>query len=383
MPTASVLITAYACRPDGDRESVAAWEWCRAAAARHDVWLLTTAGSAAHIAAELARQPVPSLTVVPVEPPTSLWHHAIWSRLASRAARRLDAEHNFDVIHHLAADTDRRPIGLVRRSGARVIWGPAAATSPAPPALAKWLGAGGLIAELVRRAVTAPLHALTVRRLAKHVNLVVARDNDAAWAYRRAGQVVVHPAVTIRRQLSGGHQERLAPPGVRTALFVGRLIPSRGLLLAIATLSHPAADGWELRVIGDGPEWFRADRMADRLGVRDRVEFLGSLPRREVLAAMSRSDGLLAPTIGGSPGWAVAEALASGCPVVCLDRGAPAVLVGPGEGAVVPSRGDITAALAEGLAGLSGRIEPVDRWAPDRLPDVLADWYAGSVVPRG
>jgi hypothetical protein len=25
----------------------------------------------------------------------------------------------------------------------------------------------------------------------------------------------------------------------------------------------------------------------------------------------------------------------------------------------------------------------VDRWAPDRLPDVLADWYAGSVVPRG
>lgn len=377
---AKVLITAYACRPDGDRESTAAWEWCRAAATRHDVWLLTTAGSAAHLEAELARRPLPSLTVVPVEPPTSLWHHAVWRRMAARAVRRMSAEHGFDVIHHLASDTDRRPEALVRRTGARVIWGPAGATTPAPPVFARWLGVRGLAVELLRRVIAAPVRLLTVRRLARSVDLVVARDNDTAQAYRHAGHVTVHPAVTIGPLTSGGHQERLGPAGVRTALFVGRLIPSRGLLLAIAALAYRAAGSWELRVIGDGPDWRRADRLADRLGVRDRVEFLGQLPRREVLATMARADGLLAPTIGGSAGWAVAEALASGCPVVCLDRGAPAALVGPGDGVVVPWRGDIPAGLADGLAGLTGRIEPADRWSPGRLPDVLAGWYAESAV---
>ena len=378
MPIVKVLLSAHGCHPDGDRGSVAAWDWCRAAAARHDVWLVTGADSARLLLAELARRPVPSLTVVPVDLVSP--QRLAWGRAAARTIRRLHAEHGFDVIHHLATDTDRRPAGLVRRTGARVVWGPAGATSPVPLALARWLDGPGLELEVLRRLFAVPAQRLAARRLGRHVDLVVARDNEAARAYRRTGEVVVHPAVTIPRLSSGGHHEQYGPPGVPTALFVGRLIASRGLLLAISALARPAAGSWELRVIGDGPEWRRADRLADHLGVRDRVEFLGQLPRAEVLKAMTRADALLAPTLGESAGWAVAEALASGCPVVCLDRAAPSILVGPGEGAVVSSHGDIPDALAAGLAELSGRIEPVDRWAPDHLTDILAGWYAGSSV---
>jgi glycosyltransferase involved in cell wall biosynthesis len=76
--------------------------------------------------------------------------------------------------------------------------------------------------------------------------------------------------------------------------------------------------------------------------------------------------------------WTIAESLARGCPVVCLDRGAPAALVGPGEGAVVSWRGDVVGALADALGNVTSRIEPVDRWAPGRLPGILAGWYAAE-----
>ncbi|MDX6281253.1 MAG: hypothetical protein QOH03_2324, partial [Kribbellaceae bacterium] len=145
-------------------------------------------------------------------------------------------------------------------------------------------------------------------------------------------------------------------------------------------LARPEAAKWELRVIGDGPDWRRAERLAEELGVRDRVEFVGQLPREEVLAAFLRADAMLAPAMREAAGWAVAEALASGCPVVCIDRAGPSVIVSPEDGVVVPLQGDVVGGLAKGLASLNGRIDPVNRWAPERLPAVLATWYSTTRV---
>jgi glycosyltransferase involved in cell wall biosynthesis len=158
------------------------------------------------------------------------------------------------------------------------------------------------------------------------------------------------------------------------------MIPWKGLLIAISVLARPEAANWELRVIGDGPDWRRAERLAEELGVRDRVEFVGQLPREEVLAAFLRADAMLAPAMREAAGWAVAEALASGCPVVCIDRAGPSVIVAPEDGAVVPWQGDVVGGLAKGLASLKGRIDPVNRWAPERLPNVLATWYSTTRV---
>ena len=212
-------------------------------------------------------------------------------------------------------------------------------------------------------------------------DLMVAQNNDVAEVFRPyAREIVVQPNVAIRRFTASGPYEPFGAPGVKTALFVGRLIPWKGVLLAISALARPEAADWELRIIGDGPDWGRAESLAWQLGVRDRVEFMGALPREDVLAAMFRADALLAPAIREAAGWAVTEALASGCPVVCVDRGGPAVIVGPGEGVTVPWRGDVVGELARGLASLQGRITPVDRWGPDRLPDLLAEWYTPARV---
>jgi glycosyltransferase involved in cell wall biosynthesis len=357
------------------------------------VWLLTRGKFAHEIAEELAIRPVPSLTVVPLELPKWLlnlrrrpadvyWYYPLWQGLARTTARRLHAEHSFDVIHHLTFATDWMPAGVVEKSSAKVIWGPVGGSTTAPLSMAHWLGPRGLVAELVRRAYTGLRRRITGRKLAQSADLVVAQNNDEAEHFRKyAREVVVQPNVAISRFTASGPYEPFTF-GVKTALFVGRLIPWKGVLLAISALARPEAADWELRVIGDGPDWGRAERLALELGVRDRVEFMGQLPREEVLAAMFRADALLAPALREAAGWAVTEALASGCPVVCLDRGGPSVIVGPGEGVAVSWRGDVVGELARGLASLRGRITPVDRWGPDRLPDILADWYSPARVSR-
>src|SRR5207244_8530023 len=108
---------------------------------------------------------------------------------------------------------------------------------------------------------------------------------------------------------------------------------------------------------------------------------MGALPREEVLAAMFRADALLAPAFREAAGWAVTEALASGCPVVCVDRGGPAVIVGPDEGVTVPWRGDVVGELARGLASLRGRITPVGRCGPRPLPPPPAERYSPHRAP--
>jgi glycosyltransferase involved in cell wall biosynthesis len=90
---------------------------------------------------------------------------------------------------------------------------------------------------------------------------------------------------------------------------------------------------------------------------------------------------LLFPSMHDAGGWAVAEALSLGCPVICLDRGGPAVVVGAGEGVKVPVTGDVVGGLARGLSSLEGRIPPVVRWTAGRLPSLLDRWY-GQVVER-
>jgi glycosyltransferase involved in cell wall biosynthesis len=387
-----VLLSAYACRPQGGSEPGAGWAWAKAAARDHDVWLLTRGKFAHEIAEELAVRPVPALTVVPLELPKWIlrlrrrpsdvyWYYPLWQGLAGRTARRLQAEHSFDVIHHLTFAVDWMPAGVVEESSAKVIWGPVGGSTTVPLSMAHWLGPRGVMAELVRRAYTGLRRRVTGRKLARSADLMVAQNNDVAEAWRPyAREIVVQPNVAIRRFTASGPYEPFGAPGIKTALFVGRLIPWKGVLLGISALARPEAANWELRIIGDGPDWRRAERLAEELGVRDRVEFMGQLPREEVLAAMFRADALLAPALREAAGWAVTEALASGCPVVCVDRGGPAVIVGPGEGVAVPWRGDVVGELAKGLASLRGRITPVDRWGPDRLPDILSTWYAPARV---
>src|SRR5262249_10996597 len=107
-------------------------------------------------------------------------------------------------------------------------------------------------------------------------------------------------------------------------LAVGRLVGKKGhetLLLAAAQLRDRGLD-FTLRLVGEGPEWPRLQRLVHELRLADRVVFLGPLDENEVRAEYECADVFALPcrklANGDQDGLpnVVPEAMAHGLPVV-------------------------------------------------------------------
>lgn len=387
-----VLISAYACGPDQGPEATAGWALARAAAETGDVWILTRERFRESLASALADDPqlAARVTVVHIDLPARImrwkrhgwdlyWYYALWQRLAGRTAARLHADVRFDLAHHVTFANDWMPCGISSLD-VPVIWGPVGGASRVPvSALRRWLGARGTATEIARTVLTAIPRAVWGDPTARRAALVVAQNPDVAHRFRRARRVVVEPNAAFAGEIPA---HRGSASG-RTAVFAGRLLAWKGAALAIETIAQPEAEGWRLLILGEGYERRRLQRLAESLGIADRVDFRGHLPRDETLDTLAGADALLFPSMHDQAGWIVGEASSMGLPVVCLDLGGPPTLADVNARVVSATAGDLPGSLARALRDTtSSPGRPHRRWAADRLPAVVADWYATALRDR-
>jgi len=122
-------------------------------------------------------------------------------------------------------------------------------------------------------------------------------------------------------------------------LYAGRLSSEKGLGLITQVQQHLLRRGLAHRFVfvGDGPM-----RQALTTQCPDAV-FLGSVPHRQVAAAMASADIFLFPSATDSLGNVVLEAQASGLPVLVTDQGGPQEHMGHGTTGWVCPAGDAEA----------------------------------------
>jgi len=135
----------------------------------------------------------------------------------------------------------------------------------------------------------------------------------------------------------------------RRIVFAGRMVPAKGgatLLRALRLL-----DG-ELVVCGDGVQLPRLRRLADRLGVADRVAFRGWLAPDELARELTGAAVVAVPSLWPEPfGLVGIEGFAAGLPAVgSATGGIPEWLEDGVSGLTVPA-GDVAA-----LAGALGEL---------------------------
>jgi glycosyltransferase involved in cell wall biosynthesis len=110
----------------------------------------------------------------------------------------------------------------------------------------------------------------------------------------------------------------------------------RTLLRALGELTDKA---WELDLVGDGPLMADTRTLAQRLGLGERVHFLGQ--RRDVDELLARAQvSVLATNWEGFP-LSILEAMRAGLPVVATDVGGIAESVGDGDNGFLVPRGDV------------------------------------------
>ena len=107
-------------------------------------------------------------------------------------------------------------------------------------------------------------------------------------------------------------------------LCVGNLIPIKGhelLLRAIAAIQNQFPR-LSLEIIGDGPERPGLQKLADELGMADKVNFRGRQGRRQVADAMRRATVFALPSRYEGLGCVYLEAMSAGKPVIaCRGQG--------------------------------------------------------------
>jgi glycosyltransferase involved in cell wall biosynthesis len=135
-----------------------------------------------------------------------------------------------------------------------------------------------------------------------------------------------------------------APEGLFTFLFSGATIRRKGFDLLLAAFDQvPEA---RLRIVG--PRGDLGHLLDGRTG--DRISFLGPRPQAELAAELRRADVLVLPSRNDSYGMVVAEALASGTPVLVSEMVGSKDLVTEGRtGWIVPVE-DVDALAARMLS---------------------------------
>ncbi len=367
-----ILISAYGCNPTKGGEGQKGWYCGHLLAKRgHEVWCLTTRWGQATLRDFQQRHPLPNLHFVFVDVPH--WvekayvndagvylHYLVWQQMALRRARVLDSQTPFDVVHHLSYGSLQLGTPLWQL-GKPLLLGPVGG-GQFPPAQFRSFFHGHWNKELLRKQISHLLRRFNphARQAARRAALVLTTNRETRDMARQMGaQRVAYfldaglPAHFFSDKRTP--QPAQASPTLRL-LWVGRILPRKGLSLVLAALARVPADvPFSLTIIGHGPldgsveEWIRG------AGLEDKVRWLGKKTWPEVRAAYQQHDAFIFCSLRDSFGAQLLEAMANGLPVLTLSLFGGRDVVPPGVGIKVPVADPDTTlgAIAQGVVHLA------------------------------
>jgi glycosyltransferase involved in cell wall biosynthesis len=146
------------------------------------------------------------------------------------------------------------------------------------------------------------------------------------------------------------HRARPGSPGLPNIVMVARFVPQKDqtmLVRALSGMDLPA----RLTLVGDGPTLTEVKAETERLGLKDKVEFLGE--RQDITEILAKSHVFALSTNWEGLPLSILEAMRAGLPVVASDAGGVGEAVMEGQTGFLTPCGDIDA-LRNRLSQLLG-----------------------------
>ena len=387
-----VLLLAYYCSPDRGSEYTEGWNRALQCAKHFDTWVICQGGKTEEqITAYLRTHgPVPGLNFEFL--PFGSWEeplsrarglewilYNLWQRRALPLARRLHERLGFDLVHQVTCIAFREP-GYSWKLDAPFVWGPIAGTENYPWRFLPEAGFTNAACEFIRTVTNGfqLRFGRRVRQAARRASVLLASNSCGREQLNRFHGVspllmsdagISAVADVVRRPRSGEAPLRI--------LWSGQFVARKALSLLLKAMAEMPPDvPVQLRVLGRGRMEQRWKRLAGKLGLDDRIEWLGWLPYQEALEQYAWADVFAFTSLRDAMGNVVLEALANGLPVVCLDHHGVHDTVTERCGVKVPVENrrqvvdDLRGALVR-LAGDPALLAAMSQAAPERAREFL------------
>ena len=353
----SVLLVAYQCGAGMGSVSQIGWEWYARLRERCDVTLVThtrnrpaleragAAGDVIYIDTEWFAGPLYRLArrLFPLSEHSvfllSSLDYFLFDFAAYRLlARRLAAGADWQIVHRVTPVTLAAPTWL-GRLGLPLVVGPLNCGLGMPSGFDYILRQESTWLIRLRR-VGRLFDALigSTRRISRILAATRATRDWVAPRFRDRCRMMVENGVDLARFQPAPWPEAPSARRALRVLFVGRLIPFKGLDLLLAAIARLKRECHlvELDVVGDGPMHQRWQQLATELGLEQEVRFAGAQPAEEVARRLGASHVLCLPSVRESGGAVLLEAMASARPAIALAYGGPAEIVDDEVGALIP-----------------------------------------------
>ena len=193
---------------------------------------------------------------------------------------------------------------------------------------------------------------------------------------------IVHMGVDVSRFPALADVRRARPAGPLRVLFVGRLVPEKGVpvLMEAVELLTQRGVAVDVTVVGDSPLRSQLQARAAERGLGERLRFVGAVGQDDILGHYEWADVFCLPSFAEGIPVVLMEAMATQLPVVTTTIAGIPELVRDGETGVLvpPGRAD---RLADALEALASDPSLRDRLGRAGRDAVLAEFEVEAIAP--
>ncbi len=287
-------------------------------------------------------------------------YYRLWQREILSQASDIAQKEKIDIVHHLTFN-EFRVAGRLHSLGIPFVWGP--------------IGGGQLFNAALRQAYFSRL-AVFGEFLRNFINHMYIRHSGGIKRALSAARCVLiadqsterlMPKVRPYRRLletaydvdsAGIKSYDLRPDRKLKLLWVGEIIPRKGLKLLIDALGRSDFRDFTLDVVGDGRDKAKCEKLVSRYSLEEHIRFVGRLSYRETNSIYGQYDLLVFTSVRDTSGNVILEGMAHGLPVVTMNH--------HGAGEIVTADTGTLIDVGSYSAIMDGYISALKAYASDR-----------------
>lgn len=336
----SILVNAYTCSPNMGSEPGMAWNWCVNLAKYCKLYIITEGEFKDRIEEALKKIPQSVNMHFYYNPISSeiremCWnqgdwrfyrYYKKWQWKTYEMALEIMEDNHIDIVHQLNMIGFREPGYLWKIDYKPFVWGPIGGLKQFPLAYLKGAGLKMNFFNRLKNVINIfqikydkRVHAALTR-----ADVLVSSIPDSYYAikkYKHLSSVIIPETGCFPKEGIKVSVEKYKRQGLKL-LWVGKFDFRKRLDIALKTIAKlNQYDDIELNVCGAGSvkQISYYYKMAEELGINDKIVWHGSKPNQEILNLMRNVDLFFFTSVSEDTSTVVLEAISCNLPVLCFD----------------------------------------------------------------